>query len=230
MKTFTRRVRKLAIPLLVVPLVSAGIAVGAIAVAGVGPAGASACSGSITAGNSCTDTGTLTLTGGSLTMTPPSALGWSATLSGTTSYAVDTTAADQGFVVDDNTGSGAGWHVTVSATTFTSGSNTLSDSGTFSVNGSLSSNTSSTAPSDTCVTTCTLPNDSGVTYPVAITTASSSPTASTIYTAAANSGLGDVTIGGNSSADPIGWWLEIPATTEAGTYTSTITFSIISAP
>jgi hypothetical protein len=233
MKTFTRRVRKLTVPVLVVPLISAGIAVGAIAVAGTTPAGAAACSGTpLAAGSSCTDTGTLTLSGGTLTMTTTTSLTWAATLSGTTTYSVDTVAADQGFQVDDNTGSGSGWKVTVSATTFTTGVNSLADSGTFSLNGSTSSSTSTSAPTAACVTVgdCTVPTESAVTYPVAITTAASSPTAVTIYNAAANTGLGNISIGGSGATNPIGWWLTIPPTAKAGTYTSTVTLSIASGP
>lgn len=233
MNSFTRRARKLAVPVLVVPLVSAGMAIGAIAVAGVTPAGAAACSTTpLAAGSSCTDTGTLTLSGGTLTMTTTTSLSWAATLAGTTTYAVDSVAADQGFQVDDNTGSGAGWKVTVSATTFTTGSNSLADSGTFSLDGSTTTSTSTTAPTAACVTTgaCTVPTESAVSYPVAITTAAASPTAVTIYNAAAGSGLGDIAIGGSGATNPIGWWLTIPPTAKAGTYTSTVTLSIASGP
>jgi hypothetical protein len=67
-------------------------------------------------------------------------------------------------------------------------------------------------------------------YPVAITTAASSPPASDIYDASATTGLGSVTIGGSSAANPVGWWLNVPANTLAGTYTSTVTVDIISGP
>jgi hypothetical protein len=62
---------------------------------------------------------------------------------------------------------------------------------------------------------------------VAITTAT---TASNIYDASATTGLGSVTIGGSSAANPVGWWLNVPANTLAGTYTSTVTVDIISGP
>ncbi len=122
----------------------------------------------------------------------------------------------------------------VSATTFSTGGgspSTLANIGTLSTNGSLTSISGSTAPTATCLSgsTCTLPTDT-TSYPVAITTAASSPTASDIYDASASTGLGSVTIGGSSAANPVGWWLNVPANTLAGTYTSTVTVEIISGP
>jgi hypothetical protein len=177
-----------------------------------------------------TSTGTtnsLTFTG-TLSLTTPGSLGWSATLAGANQSLVDSTAADQQLTADDETGTGAGWHVTVSATTFTSGSKSLADTGTL-VFGNSHSVTSTTSPSTSCVSTCTLPGSSG-TYPVAITTAASSPTPSTIFSASAASGLGAVLIGGSSSSNPVGWWVKIPGNAQPGTYTSTITVQLISGP
>ncbi|RAG85779.1 hypothetical protein DN069_09735 [Streptacidiphilus pinicola] len=199
------------------------------AVAPPDTANAVACGSAIAAGTSCTLTGTATLSAGTLTLTSPSSLAWATTLNGLNQSVVDTTAADQQYTVDDATGSGAGWHVTTSATTFTSGSHTLPDAGTFSTNGSTSSVSAGTAPSATCTGTCTLPSNS-TTYPVAVTTAASSPTPVTVYDTAAGTGLGQVVIGGSTAASPIGWWINIPAGAAAGTYTSTITMEVISGP
>ena len=71
-----------------------------------------------------------------------------------------------------------GWNLTAAATTFSSGGSTLADSGTLSVTGSTSSAASATAPSAACApnATCAPPTESGVTYPVPITTAPSAPT------------------------------------------------------
>jgi len=101
---------------------------------------------------------------------------------------VDLRPADQQFTVNDGTGSGAGWNIMVSATTFTNGANTLSNSGTFIANGSLTSPTAINAPTATCVTSCTLPTNSVSGYPVAITTAASSPTPVKVYGAMAGPG------------------------------------------
>jgi hypothetical protein len=202
---------------------------GAAVLLAAGPAEATACGSAVTAGNSCTLTGTLTVTGGSLTLTSPSALAWSTTLTGLDQQLVDTTAGHTSYLVNDATGSGAGWHVTVSATQFTTGTYTLANSGTLSTTGSTSSISATTAPTAACSSgaTCTLPSDT-TTYPVAITTAASSPTAVTIYDTALSTGLGSITIG--SSGNPVGWWVVVPASTRAGTYTSTFTLEIISGP
>jgi hypothetical protein len=199
----------------------------AAALLGTGPVSAAACGGTVPAGSNCTMTGTVTVTGGTLTLTAPAALGWSATLTGTNQSVVDVTPGDQQYTVNDATGTR--WHITTSATTFTNGTHTLPNTGMFVSNGSTSSVTGTTAPSATCTGTCTLPTDS-TTYPVAITTAASSPTPVTIYDTAASSGLGQVVIGGSAAANPIGWWVNLPSSASAGSYTSTITMSIVSAP
>jgi hypothetical protein len=59
---------------------------------------------------------------------------------------------------------------------------------------------------------------------VAITTAPSAPTAVTIYSATAATGLGSIDI------NPIGWWLNVPGNTPGGSYTSTITLEILATP
>jgi hypothetical protein len=163
----------------------------------------------------------------SQTLTSPGSLSWADTLNGNNQSAVDTVPADQQLTVDDTTG--AGWHIAVSATTFTSGTDTLPDSGTFVFTGSISAATASSAPSSSCLTTCTLPGDT-VTYPVAITTAPSSPPAATIYDTPAGSGEDAIILGGHSAADPIGWWINVPANALIGTYTSTVTLTITSGP
>jgi WxL domain surface cell wall-binding len=198
-----------------------------------GTASATSCGTAIPAGSSCTLTGTLSLTGGSLTLTTPSSLSWADTLNGFDQSVADTVAGDEQYTVNDATGTGAGWHVTMSATTFANGSHRLADTGTL-VACTTSSITGTTAPTDTCGSgsTCTLPTDS-TTYPVAITTAGTSPSPFVIYDTAANTGLGEVVIGGSTQADPVGWWLNIPANTyygSAGVYTSTITMEVVSAP
>jgi hypothetical protein len=174
-------------------------------------------------------TATAALTAGTLTLAAPASLAWAATLNGNNQSLVDTTAADQQYTVNDATGSGAGWHVTTSATTFTNGTHTFPDTGTFVTNGSTSSVTGTTAPTATCSGACTLPTNS-ITYPVAVTTAATTPTPVTIYNAAAASGLGEVVIGGSAAANPVGWWVNVPASASAGSYTSTVTMAIISGP
>ena len=183
----------------------------------------------------CTLTGTATVTAGPLTLTSPAALTWAATLNGLDQQLADMTAAHQSYLVDDATGSGTGWNVTVSATTFTSASPAapLPDTATFSTNGSLTSETASAVPPRPAPrrrrARCR-PTSRCRRYPVLVTTAALSPTAFTIYDADAGTGLGSITIGGSRTANPVGWWVTVPATAVPATYTSTITLEVISAP
>jgi len=175
-------------------------------------------------------TPSLTISTGTLSLTAPASFAWTILLSGALQSVVDLRPADQQFTVNDGTGSGAGWNIMVSATTFTNGANTLSNSGTFIANGSLTSPTAINAPTATCVTSCTLPTNSVSGYPVAITTAASSPTPVKVYGAMAGTGLGAIVIGGSTATNPLGWWLTVPATALSGTYTSTVTVSVASGP
>jgi hypothetical protein len=129
-------------------LLAGGIGAGVLA--GAGGAQAAACSGAVVAGTTCTDAGALTFSGGSLTLTSPTALAWTATNNGLNQSLVDTTTAQQSYVVNDATGSGAGWNVTVSATTFTNGTVSLPNAGTFSTNGSITSAVLTTTPTGAC--------------------------------------------------------------------------------
>ena len=104
-------------------------------------------------------------------------------------------------------------------------SKTLANTGTLVFTGSVTSST--TAPDGTCGTgTCTAPTNT-TTYPVGITTAASSPTPVKIFDTSANTGMGTILVGYNN---PTGWWLNVPANAYAGTYTSTITWQLTSAP
>jgi hypothetical protein len=142
---------------------------------------------------------------------------------------VDAVAGDQQLTATDNTGTGAGWNITISATTFTNGTHTLPNSAVLIFSGSLSSPASTTAPTAACATSCTLPTDT-TTYPVAITTAASSPTTYKIYDTSTSTGEGVITIGGSAAANPIGWWVQVPASVYTGSYTSTVTLSVVSGP
>jgi hypothetical protein len=159
-------------------------------------------------------TGTATIAAGSLgfVSTPPN-VSFSATLNGLDQTVTTTQALDVG----DATGSGTGWNITATSTTFTTGGGSphlLSTSAT-----SLTS-----APTDTCdaSATCTLSTNS-VTYPYVLPAGASAPTATKMFNAAANTGLG------NQTVTPT-WRLSVPASTFAGTYTSTWTISLVSGP
>jgi len=207
-----------------------GAGIGGPTLLAAGAAQAVACGSAEPALTACTLTGTLGITAGLLNLTTPSALAWATTSTGFDQVLVDTTTAHQSYLVNDATGSGAGWHVTLSATTFTNGAATLANSGTFSTNGSSSSQSSSSAPTAACsaLSTCVAPSNI-TTYPAAITTAPTTPTAVDIWDAStANTGMGSITIG--IGANPVGWWLIVPAKSTAGSYTSTVTLEIISGP
>jgi hypothetical protein len=207
-------------------------AIGASALLSAGTVQAAPCPGTaVAAGTTCTDTGTVNFTGGALTLVSPTALTWTGTGTGVNQSLADATTAHQAYVVDDATGSGAGWNVTVSATTFAATGPVYLPTTAFSTNGSITSATATTGPTAACsaLTTCTLPTDTSVTYPVAITTALTSPTPVKIYDALANTGLGSITIG-LPGANPVGWWVAVPANVKPGIYTSTVTLGIVTAP
>ena len=114
--------------------------------------------------------------------------------------------------IGDATGSGAGWNVQLSATTFTNtNGNTLSDSD-FQVTGS-------SPPAVACDSTssCTVASLANL-YPYTL-----SGTATKLLSAAVGTGMGDQTV-------TVPWTATIPANAYAGTYQSTWTFSLVSGP
>jgi hypothetical protein len=156
-------------------------------------------------------TATATLTAGSLKfVSEPPAVTFSATLTGVDQTVTNAQALDIG----DATGSGTGWNLTATSTTFTTGSKTLATTAT-----SVGS-----APTVACdaSTTCTLAT-TNVTYPYALPAAGTAPTATKMFNATANTGMG------NQTVTPT-WKLAVPASTFAGTYTSTWTLSLVSGP
>jgi hypothetical protein len=166
---------------------------------------------------------------GFLQLTSPASLTWAVTGTGLNRSVVDGNSGDQQLTATDNTATGAGWHITVSATTFTTGPKSLPNAGAVDFTGSVSSSLAGTAPSATCVGSCTLPTDT-TTYPVVMATAVSSPSVYTVYDTAAGTGEGVMIIGGSAAANPIGWWVQVPASTSAGSYTSTVTLEVVSGP
>jgi alpha-tubulin suppressor-like RCC1 family protein len=182
-----------------------------------------------TDGNSPPSTAVTVTPAGPLTLTSPASLTWTVNGNGTNQNVVDSVPADQQLTIADITGTGAGWHVTVSAATFTNGTHLLPDTGTLYFTGSITSVAATTAPTATCIGACTLPTNTTV-YPVAITTAASSPPATTVYSASANTGKLSMNLGGNSALRPIGWWVKVPASAFSGSYTSAVTISVVSAP
>jgi hypothetical protein len=156
-------------------------------------------------------TGTATITAGTLAFvsTPPN-VSFTATLNGADQTVTQTQALD----VSDATGSGTGWNITATSTTFTAGAKTLATTST----------TVTATPATACDAgaTCTLATNA-IAYPYTLPAATTAPTATKLFNAAVNTGIG------NETVTPT-WRLSVPAATFAGTYTSTWTMSLVSAP
>ncbi len=156
-------------------------------------------------------TATATVTAGTLTLSTSATPSVSSTLDGTDqtpSYTLPMT-------VNDYTGSGNGWNVTITSTTFSTGGGSphlLSTSAS-----------TATAVSSSCNGgTCTAPSNA-IGYPLAVPAGSSAPTAVKLFNAAAASGMGGFTVTPTVQ-------VAIPANTYAGTYTSTVTVAVVSGP
>jgi hypothetical protein len=154
--------------------------------------------------------GTAIFTAGTFGFTVPASVGFTATVTGVAQVATATQAID----AKDFTGNGAGWNVTLTTTTFTSGANSLAD-------GSLSD----TGAAGVCdiAASCTLGDNSVTAYPLTIPSATVAPTAIKIQRAAINTGLAGQTWTHNVA-------LNIPGQVHSGTYASTWTYSFVSAP
>ncbi len=149
--------------------------------------------------------------GGSLTMGAPS----STTINAVTLDGTDqTTTGTVVLTPDDERGSGTGWNITGTSTTFTTSApvHTLSTTTTKATSGSATAGSGN----------CSLPTNS-IGYPVTLPAGSTPPTAVKLYNAAANSGAGPANV-------TLNFQLSIPANTFRGTYTSTWTLAIVSGP
>ena len=155
-------------------------------------------------------TGSATVTGGSLVMSAtdnPAFPG--TTLNGTDQTKSDTIDID----VQDFTGTGAGWNLQVTSTTFNDGSgHTLATTAT-----------QITGVSSACDGgTCTNPTNA-IGYPLTVPADTVAPAAVKFFNSALNTGMGDFTVTPTLE-------LSIPASTFAGTYNSTVTITIVSGP
>jgi WxL domain surface cell wall-binding len=154
---------------------------------------------------------TAVVNAGNLSETGPSAVSATpVTLNGsdqTTNYSL-------GLTVTDARGSGGGWNLTITSTTFTAGTHTLS---------TTASNISA-APTVACTggSTCTNPTNA-ITYPLGVPAAATAPTPVKLFNAAANTGMGNFTITPTVT-------VSIPANTFTGSYTSTVSVAVVSGP
>jgi WxL domain surface cell wall-binding len=208
-----------------------------------GTASAAACVDSgVAAGGAttCTVGGTATFTGGALSLEAPATMAWTTPggLTGATTQVADAVGgADiNQYEVVDSTGTGLGWTVTAAATTFTGTHttpvDTLPDAAALSFDASDTDPTAVTPLSAVCsdgvTTDCVVPTVTDVTYPVVMDTAG--PVGGyDIFDANAGTGVGDIVLGA-TPALPGTFWLTVPGTALADTYTSTITLVIASGP
>ncbi len=154
---------------------------------------------------------TVVVNAGTLTESGPSSVSATAvTLNGndqTTTYSL-------GLTVTEARGSGAGWNLAITSTTFTSGPHSLS----------TSASTITAAPTVACNagSSCTNPTNS-ITYPVGVPAGATAPAGVKFFNAAANTGMGKFTITPTVT-------ISIPANTFAGSYTSTVSVAVVSGP
>lgn len=170
--------------------------------------GAAQMAGAATTAN---PTVTGTVSGGALSVATSAAPTFSANLAGgdsTPTYTLPLNAVD-------TTGTGAGWNLTITSTQFTTGGATPH---TLAANASTITGVTSVCASGTC----TNPTNA-VAYPVGVPAGATPPTAVKLLNAAANTGLGSFTV-----TPTVGVF--VPAASFAGSYSSTLTVSIVSGP
>jgi hypothetical protein len=160
-------------------------------------------------------TATATLTAGSLGFigTPANLTFPSTALTGVNQTLTASAAIDIG----DASGSGVGWNLTATSTTFTSGANLLPVAAT------TIGVVPSVASCDASSTCAPATASAVVTYPYSLPSGATAPTATKMYSATAGTGLGDQTL------TPT-WTLAVPSKSLAGAYTATWTISIVSGP
>jgi hypothetical protein len=160
---------------------------------------------------------TSNISGGSLAFinSTPGNVSFSATLNGANQVAT----TPQTFDVGDSTGSGSGWNITATSTSFTTGGAIPHVLANDSVSVQAIGVPSASCDNNVSCTTAT----NGISYPYSLPADTSAPTASKVFNAAVDTGLG------NQSLTPT-WSLSLPANTYAGTYQSTWTFSLVSGP
>jgi len=178
-----------------------------ITLVGIGAAAlilvSAAVAGTITATATVTGAGSLSLANGS-----------TATLSDTLDGTDQTVGYTLPLTVVDARGSGAGWNLTLTSTTFNDGAgHTLSTS---------ASSVASVAMSCNSGGTCTNATNS-ITYPVTVPAGTTAPAAVKIFNSAANTGMGRFTITPTIN-------VAIPGNSYSGSYSSTLTVAAVSGP
>ncbi|HWB22441.1 MAG TPA: WxL domain-containing protein [Gaiellaceae bacterium] len=115
--------------------------------------------------------------------------------------------------MNDLRGTGAGWNLTMTSTTFTNGTQTL---------GTSASSIASVAAVCTAGGSCSNASNS-ISYPLTVPAAATAPAAVKVFNAAASTGMGRFTITPSIN-------VSIPGNSYAGSYTSTLTIAAVSGP
>jgi WxL domain surface cell wall-binding len=148
--------------------------------------------------------------GGNLSFSHGATAGVTSTLDGTDQVASYTIPLS----LSDIRGSGAGWNVTITSTTFNDGAGHTLASGV----------TSATGVTSACTAggTCTSPTNA-IGYPLTVPAAATAPAAVKLVNAAANSGMGRFTVTPTIA-------VTIPGNSFAAAYSSTVTLAAVSGP
>lgn len=118
-------------------------------------------------------------------------------------------------VVTDATGSGAGWNLTITSTTFADGGGHTFPSSASTITGATSGCATSS--------TCTLPANNVADSNLALPAGATPPSAVKFFNATASTGRGTIDV--NTTVQ-----VSVPANVRAGSYTSTVTVSAVSGP
>jgi hypothetical protein len=116
--------------------------------------------------------------------------------------------------LNDVRGSGAGWNLTITSTTFSTGTHTFPTNASTITGVAASCNSGST---------CTVPSNDVSNGSLAVPAGSTSPSAVKFENAGTKSGLGEINLTATVA-------VAIPANVFAGTYTSTVTVAIAAGP
>lgn len=155
--------------------------------------------------------GTVEVTGGALTMDAAPTISWAPiTLNGTDQTSLD---ALLNLEVTDARGTGDGWSIDITSTTFANDDTTPK---------TLPTTALKTSAVYTFVSDGTDATNS-ITHPLTVPADETAPTAVPLLNAAEDSGMGNLDVTGYLTID-------IPAETYAGTYSSTITTTISTGP
>ncbi|HTK07122.1 MAG TPA: NHL repeat-containing protein [Ktedonobacteraceae bacterium] len=145
---------------------------------------------------------------GGLFFTPLTNLSFTFTLNGT----IGTVTSQSIFKVNDTTASGLGWHTTITSTQFSTIDGKRLPTTALTITG--------VSAACTAGQTCVVPVNGVNSYPITVPAATTAPAAITYFSANGNTGTGDVTL-------TVTYSLSIPPGTASGTYTSTLTETLV---